>query len=185
MALKLVMTTPLPAMTRSSRPTVVSHIPFRHPRHATRPLLSHALPKKRTFTSTARRHRKQTFSSRLREALARTRIQWAPIPVGLGIGFLGFLQFRRMQDRDKFLGDRSSEMGEGGPVGKVEKRERIRPSGPWTVQVMSTLPLKAISRLWGKFNELDIPYYLRVPGFKLYGWVFGVKYVCPFHCLPV
>ena len=43
------------------------------------------------------------------------------------------------------------------------------------VQVMSTLPLKAISRVWGRFNELQIPYYLRVPGFKLYSWIFGVK----------
>ncbi len=43
------------------------------------------------------------------------------------------------------------------------------------VQVMSTLPLKAISRIWGKFNELDIPYYLRVPGFRLYSFLFGVK----------
>ena len=42
---------------------------------------------------------------------------------------------------------------------------------------MSTLPLKAISRLWGKFNELQIPYYLRIPGFKLYSFIFGVKYV--------
>ena len=41
---------------------------------------------------------------------------------------------------------------------------------------MSTLPLKALSRLWGKFNELDIPYYLRVPGFRLYSFIFGVKY---------
>ena len=41
---------------------------------------------------------------------------------------------------------------------------------------MSTLPLKALSRLWGQFNSLDIPYYLRVPGFKLYGWVFGVNF---------
>lgn len=51
------------------------------------------------------------------------------------------------------------------------------------VQVMSTLPLKALSRLWGKFNELDIPYYLRVPGFRLYSFVFGVKLVNP-HCFP-
>lgn len=42
---------------------------------------------------------------------------------------------------------------------------------------MSTLPLKAISRLWGRFNELTIPYYLRVPGFKLYSFIFGVEYV--------
>lgn len=47
------------------------------------------------------------------------------------------------------------------------------------VQVMSTLPLKAISRIWGRFNELTIPYYLRVPGFKLYSFIFGVKYVTP------
>lgn len=45
------------------------------------------------------------------------------------------------------------------------------------VQIMSTLPLKAMSRIWGKFNELTIPYYLRVPGFKLYSFIFGVKYV--------
>jgi phosphatidylserine decarboxylase len=45
------------------------------------------------------------------------------------------------------------------------------------VQVMSTLPLKAISRLWGRFNELEIPYYLRIPGFKLYSFIFGVKLV--------
>lgn len=43
------------------------------------------------------------------------------------------------------------------------------------VQVMSTLPLKAVSRIWGRFNELQIPYYLRVPGFRLYSWIFGVK----------
>lgn len=43
------------------------------------------------------------------------------------------------------------------------------------VRVMSTLPLKAISRLWGWFNQLTIPYYLRAPGFKLYSYIFGVK----------
>lgn len=43
------------------------------------------------------------------------------------------------------------------------------------VQVMSTLPLKAMSRIWGKFNELNIPYYLRIPGFKLYAFIFGVN----------
>jgi len=40
---------------------------------------------------------------------------------------------------------------------------------------MSTLPLKALSRIWGKFNELTIPYYLRVPGFRLYSFIFGVN----------
>lgn len=65
---------------------------------------------------------------------------------------------------------------EGQQNGKrPRKRPRIRPSGPWTVQVMSTLPLKALSRLWGKFNEIPLPYWFRVPGFKLYSWIFGVN----------
>ncbi|TKA26588.1 hypothetical protein B0A50_04696 [Salinomyces thailandicus] len=59
---------------------------------------------------------------------------------------------------------------------RPKRRERIRPSGPWTVQIMSTIPLKAVSRAWGWFNGLTIPYYLRIPGFKLYGYVFGVKF---------
>lgn len=64
-----------------------------------------------------------------------------------------------------------------GQTGPVPKRDRIRPSGGgWQVAVMSTLPLKALSRVWGQFNELTIPYYLRVPGFKLYGWIFGVNF---------
>lgn len=41
---------------------------------------------------------------------------------------------------------------------------------------MSTIPLKAVSRWWGWFNSIDIPYYLRVPGFKLYGYIFGVNF---------
>lgn len=41
---------------------------------------------------------------------------------------------------------------------------------------MSTIPLKAVSRWWGWFNSIDIPYYFRVPGFRLYGYVFGVNF---------
>lgn len=59
--------------------------------------------------------------------------------------------------------------------GEPLSRRRIRPSGPWQVQVMSTLPLKAVSRLWGRFNEIELPYILRVPGFKLYSFIFGVN----------
>lgn len=40
---------------------------------------------------------------------------------------------------------------------------------------MSTLPLKALSRLWGKFNEIPLPYPLRPAGFKLYSYIFGVN----------
>lgn len=113
------------------------------------------------------------FSNRLRDALKNSKIQWYQLPIGVGIGFVGLMQFYKTTSRERErqeLEERTN--GEGL---RPKKRERIRPDGPWQVQVMSTLPLKAISRLWGRFNELDIPYYLRVPGFKLYSWIFGVK----------
>ncbi|KAK3325344.1 phosphatidylserine decarboxylase-domain-containing protein [Apodospora peruviana] len=101
-----------------------------------------------------------------------TKIEWYPIPVAVGVGFLGLMQGYKMYTREeKPAPADDGDLGEPRP----KKRPRIRPDGPWQVQVMSTLPLKALSRLWGKFNELDIPYYLRVPGFRLYSWIFGVN----------
>jgi phosphatidylserine decarboxylase len=75
------------------------------------------------------------------------------------------------REREKQRNGENGELEEGTPA----KRPRVKLEGPWQVRVMSTLPLKAMSRLWGKFNELTIPYYLRVPGFKLYSFIFGVK----------
>ena len=129
--------------------------------------------------TTTRRQSKEPFRTRLRDALGKTSIVWKPIPVGLGIGFLGLLQFYKVQQRENAAAAEEEERylrshpGENGE--RPKRRKRIRPSGPWTVQVMSYLPLKNISRVWGWFNELKIPYYLRVPGFKLYSWIFGVN----------
>ncbi|TDZ54623.1 Phosphatidylserine decarboxylase proenzyme 1 [Colletotrichum trifolii] len=98
-----------------------------------------------------------------------SKIQWYQIPVGVGIGFLGLVQCYKISTRESEKQERT-DVQDAPP-----KRAKIRPDGPWQVQVMSTLPLKAISRLWGRFNEMVIPYYLRVPGFKLYSWIFGVN----------
>jgi phosphatidylserine decarboxylase len=126
---------------------------------------------------------KESFGTRLGKAWRSTKIEWYPIPVGLGVGFLGFAQFWRVRAREIERDKQAvlASVGEGddrgeNPPKRPRKRERIRPSGPWQVQIMSTLPLKAVSRIWGQFNELSIPYYLRVPGFKLYGWIFGVNF---------
>jgi hypothetical protein len=143
----------------------------------------YAAPTTRPFSSSVVKYEQQqsegSFRSRLRTALRKTKIEWYTIPAGVGIGFLGLVQFYRIREREKNIDDDGTSTGSGGSQGgseeKPQKRKRIRPTGPWQVQIMSTLPLKAMSRIWGKFNELEIPYYLRVPGFKLYGWVFGVK----------
>ncbi|KAL7942971.1 phosphatidylserine decarboxylase domain-containing protein [Trichoderma barbatum] len=110
------------------------------------------------------------FSQRLGEALRNSKITWYQIPVGLGIGFLGLVQFYKVSSRER---ERQRQEQEG--IRSPKPRPKVRPDGPWQVQVMSTLPLKAISRVWGWFNELTIPYYLRVPGFKLYSFLFGVN----------
>ncbi|KAH9870194.1 hypothetical protein J1614_007117 [Plenodomus biglobosus] len=137
----------------------------------------------RSFTSTRAPgdkqhfHRKESFRWRLNAALGKTKIKWEPIPIALGVGFLGAFQLYRIQRREKHTAAEAGNgaQGAGDPDARPKKRERIRPTGPWSVQVMSTLPLKALSRLWGRFNEIDIPYYFRVPGFKLYSFIFGVN----------
>lgn len=161
-------------------------------------------PRPRHLSAASRQYREQqgrnegdSFRPRLRRALRDTKIVWAPIPIGLGIGFLGLIQFYRVRRRRQEAEDerQSSRDLEGGEDNRrPRKRARIRPSGSWLVmssagfvttvltrfvsrqvQAMYILPLKAISRYWGRFNELELPYYLRVPGFKLYAWIFGVK----------
>lgn len=91
--------------------------------------------------------KKGPFGSRLREALQRTKVQWYPIPVGLGIGFLGFAQLYRQHQQQKRENLRQEEEEDGGygpevdnegKGGKPKKRKRIRPSGPWYIHVLSS-----------------------------------------------
>lgn len=103
----------------------------------------------RGFSSSAKLYRqrpeyKGSFGTRLRKALGETKIKWYPIPVGVGVGFLGLLQFNRVNEREKsrrrdeeeeaYLKS-TSEKGDGegnnGSEGRPKKRERIRPTGPW------------------------------------------------------
>ncbi|CZT19022.1 related to phosphatidylserine decarboxylase [Ramularia collo-cygni] len=100
--------------------------------------------------------------------------RWKPIPVALGVAFLGAFQLYRINKREREEVRRLEP--DDDDASPAKRRQRIRPSGPWTVQVMSTIPLKALSRWWGWFNSIELPYYLRVPGFKLYGYVFGVNF---------
>ena len=98
----------------------------------------------RHFSATPHRRKignggRESFTSRLRTALSNTKIQWRPIPVGVGIGFLGLVQFYRVQRREQqqrqeedALEDSASDGGGGnGQEGRPRKRKKIRPSGPW------------------------------------------------------
>lgn len=103
----------------------------------------HSVSSPRSFTSSAGRQEYQqqygrgSFGSRLRTAWRNTKIEWYPIPVGLGIGFLGFAQLYRVRQREKAReaeeeNERAlSAPGDSGEGGKPKKRRKIRPSGPW------------------------------------------------------
>ncbi|ODA78535.1 hypothetical protein RJ55_05916 [Drechmeria coniospora] len=124
----------------------------------------------RNFSSNA--GKRPRFSRRLGEALRNTKVHWYHIPIGLGIGFIGSVQLYKTAAREH---EKRKVQGDEDVAGWQTPRPRVRPDGPWQVQVMSYLPLKVMSRLWGRFNELNIPYYLRVPGFRLYSFIFGVN----------
>ncbi len=113
--------------------------------HAT-PICRRSVPYSRNFTSSPRHYARQdqnqngrgSFRSRLRTAWGSTRVQWYPIPVGLGIGFLGFAQLFRVRQREKTRQVEEKQQGlvagESGGVdedGKPKRRKRVRPSGPW------------------------------------------------------
>lgn len=44
------------------------------------------------------------------------------------------------------------------------------------VHVIGALPLKTLSRIYGALNEYTLPVWFRVPGYKLYGYIFGVNF---------
>ncbi|RKP29759.1 phosphatidylserine decarboxylase [Metschnikowia bicuspidata] len=50
----------------------------------------------------------------------------------------------------------------------------IKPQS-WHLYAYSTLPLKAISRLWGQVNSITLPVWLRTPSYRFYSAVFGAN----------
>ncbi|KAF8932523.1 phosphatidylserine decarboxylase 1 [Dissophora ornata] len=118
--------------------------------HATRQSLS--------SQQTSANNKQGSYASRVKRAWNDTPIKWSPIPIGLGLAFITFLQYRKIREREA---DRDQNPSKAVIV------------GPWHVHVISELPLKTISRLWGAFNSITLPMWFRVPGFKLYSWIFG------------
>lgn len=116
----------------------------------------------RLFSSSTKLYRqqpnyKESFSTRLRKRLSETKIKWYSIPVGVGIGFIGFTQLNRVYEREKARRDeeweddgyvRSTGSGGNGSDGESEgrpkRRQRVRPTGPWFVFLAVTHDLLLI-----------------------------------------
>lgn len=111
------------------------------------PRCSHALS-----TSAPRMNKGSSpFRARLRASLRDTKMQWRPIPVGLGIASVGALQFYRVRRRNDGQEEREDVEDKSGaeartqrtwdqekeedtgsePRARPRRRARIKPDGPW------------------------------------------------------
>ncbi len=99
-------------------------------------------PFPRRFTTSTRRFNGEPkqkdrgpFRSRFRAALRDTKVEWRPIPIGLGIAFLGAAQFYRVRQREnrrqKEEEEREKSEADLEKPGRPTRRKRVRPSGPW------------------------------------------------------
>ncbi|KAK4706109.1 phosphatidylserine decarboxylase, partial [Phenoliferia sp. Uapishka_3] len=104
-----------------------------------------------------------SFTSRLRKRLSSTPTLWYPIPVSLGVAVLVVVNFYKQRSWEQKPGQF--------PVPESE----IQVKGPWQVHVLGALPLRSMSRLYGLVNSYTLPVWFRVPGYKLYSFVFGVN----------
>ncbi|KAK9459697.1 phosphatidylserine decarboxylase-domain-containing protein [Lipomyces oligophaga] len=94
----------------------------------------------------------------------RFRLRWWHVPVAGGLSAVV------VQCGERYY------YGKRRPESDSDLLERkIRPVAPWQVFVYSALPLKTISRLWGQFNGIVLPVWMREPGYKFYAYVFGVN----------
>ncbi|KAJ2783138.1 phosphatidylserine decarboxylase 1, partial [Coemansia interrupta] len=91
----------------------------------------------------------------------RTPTAWYWIPVGLGIAYIGLQRLYHIE------ADRRTPPPSAVPGVAV--------TGPWQLHVLSALPLKAMSRLFGSFNEIEIPTPLRAPLLRLYAALFSCR----------
>ncbi|KAG4301865.1 hypothetical protein PCK1_001841, partial [Pneumocystis canis] len=109
----------------------------------------------------------RSWISRLRERWQQTRIEWTSIPLSVGIAYIALVHYKNVRKR-------SSELSYSGEDVSDENIDNdISICGFWQFYILKLLPLKALSRIWGKCSEVMLPIWLRAPVYKLYAWIFG------------
>lgn len=114
------------------------------------------------------------FSSSAPQKLAKKDwvwVKWWAVPAVTTIILLSILRRRQQQQKQ----NQNQQDNEEYVDADGKKHKHPKPAKPWQVAAYSTLPLKAMSRLWGRFNDITLPVWMREPGFKLYSYVFGVN----------
>jgi phosphatidylserine decarboxylase len=93
---------------------------------ASNPMSLRRIPSSQRCFSSQNSGKRPKFSQRLGEALRNSKITWYQIPVGLGIGFLGLVQFYKVSSRER---ERQRQEDEG--IISPKPRPKVRPDGPW------------------------------------------------------
>jgi phosphatidylserine decarboxylase len=81
----------------------------------------------------------------------------APLPIGVGVAYLGYLQYNHIQDRRAF------------------ERGDARPWSSMRVYLYTLLPLRTMSRMIGHLFDTTLPIAARRPVLGAYARVFGVR----------
>ncbi|CAG8544429.1 2442_t:CDS:2 [Acaulospora morrowiae] len=103
----------------------------------------------------------ENYTERLSTEWKKTEIKYYPIPVGIGIAFIALQTLYHKYNEHE--------------ANKKDQHAKNRPVivGPWQVHTIDALPLRALSRLWGKINnEYTLPVWMRAPFYGLYSWIF-------------
>ncbi|AAS53393.1 AFR022Cp [Eremothecium gossypii ATCC 10895] len=123
----------------------------------------------KSYYSTAKEHSKQHRAGAMRFAAASggrnfMKTKWVVMTgVTLVLGSL-ILSQKRHSERDE---DKQAD---------AKQKPKIRIfNNNWFFFCYSTLPLNAMSRMWGQVNSVALPVWLRPWGYKLYSVIFGVK----------
>ena len=77
-------------------------------------------------SSSGKNTKRAGFGQRLRQALSKTKLEWYPIPIGLGISFLAYSQLRKapiIEETDNVAEVKEETAG--------KKKRIVRPDGPW------------------------------------------------------
>jgi phosphatidylserine decarboxylase len=102
------------------------------PRRATRRLIPQRLLGRRSYSQ--QQDQESNGPGADSSKVQGSKFRWYPIPVGLGVGFLGLVQFYKVYTREK---------EKDGEIERPRKRRRIRPDGPWYEEPSSLSPSRS------------------------------------------
>ncbi|KIK91869.1 hypothetical protein PAXRUDRAFT_795623 [Paxillus rubicundulus Ve08.2h10] len=100
--------------------------------------------------------------NKLVSAWTQTPTKWYPLPLAVGALLLVMIRYHKKSGR----AEKEVHVDEEG-------HEVIKLKGPWQVHVMSALPLRNMSRVWGYMNSFELPIWIRPYGFRFYAYAFG------------